>query len=217
MGAMAIASCLMLGPQVSPENLEEAHRRMLARADLQFTLGEPPAEPPPPTSSWLSQLLDGLGPIFNIVFWGALAAVIAGILYFIGREVLQSRYGGDRRVKSVEPVQQTAYRPEPERARALIADADSLAAQGRFEEAVRILLHRSIDDIEQRAPRSIKRAQTSREISRLSILSGAAAEAFAPLVRAVEQAWFGGAELKADDYQRCRDSYVHFALPEAWR
>lgn len=204
-------------PAAFADDFDEAHKRVLGHGDLQFTFGPRPAEPVPPDVSWLSDLLRIAAPFFNVVFWGALAAAVLGLLFFIGREVWQARYGRDSTVKVRAPEQQTDYRPEPERARALLQDADRFAAQGRYEDAVRTLLHRSIDDIEQRSPRAINRAQTSREIARLSILPPAVRDAFAPLVRAVERSWFGGLPLAQQDYQTCRDSYVHFALPEAWK
>jgi hypothetical protein len=208
----------ILAPAAAAQELDESHRRLLQHPELQFefTPPQPDPPPPPPPPSWLGEFLAPLGPFFNVVFWGALAAVVLAIVFFIVREVWQARYGRDTRTRTPSPVQKTEYRPEPERARALLHDADRLAELGRFEEAVRTLLHRSIDDIEGRTPRAIKRAQTSREIASLPILPEPVREAFAPLVRAVERSWFGGLPLGPDDYRTCRDSYARFALPEAW-
>ena len=62
----------------------------------------------------------------------------------------------------------TAFRPTEAKAKALLEEADRLAAQGRFDEAAHTLLYRSIEDIEDRLPRSIRKAQTSREIAGLA-------------------------------------------------
>ena len=80
------------------------------------------------------------------------------------------------------------------KAEALLEEADRLAAEGRFDEAAHTLLYRSIEDIEKRLPRSIRKAQTSREIAGLAALPAAVRSAFAPITRAVEQSWFGGQE-----------------------
>lgn len=206
----------LFAPAAFADEIDDAHRRLLQRSDLQFEFVEARAEPPPQSSPWLGEFLGAFAPIFNVIFWGALAAVVLAIALFIGREVWQARYGRDTKARTSTPTQQTEYRPGPERARALLQDADRLAEMGRFEEAVRTLLHRSIDDIEGRAPRAIRNAQTSREIASLPILPAPAREAFAPLVRAVERSLFGELPLGADDYRACRDSYARFALPEVW-
>lgn len=220
LGAELRALFLVIGAIIAPaalaDDVDDAHRRLLQRGDLQFEFKDPPPEPPPPSSGGLD-FLAPLGSFFNLVFWGALTAVVLAIAYFIFREVAQARFGRDAKTRTSTPVQTTQYRPEPERARALLQDADQLAELGRYDEAVRTLLHRSIDDIEGRTPRAIKRAQTSREIASLPVLPEPVREAFAPLVRAVERSWFGGLPLGAEDYGACRDSYARFALPEVWQ
>ena len=45
-------------------------------------------------------------------------------------------------------------------ARARLADADALAAAGRFAEAVHLLLYRSVDDISDRRPGLVRPAMT---------------------------------------------------------
>ena len=70
--------------------------------------------------------------------------------------------------------------------------------QGYATEAARTLLHRSIEDIEQRIPQSIRKAQTSREIAGLPVLPDVVRRAFQPITRAVERSWFGGRPLDAD-------------------
>lgn len=203
-------------PAAFADELDEAHRRVLHDRNLQFTFTVPPEQNPPQANTSLVEFLRFLEPVFTIIFWGGLAAVVVTILAFIGREVWQVRYGR-KESPDKAPVQQTIYRPEAEKARALLEDADQLAAEGRFDDAVRALLHRSIDDIELRSPRSVRQAQTGREIAQLPVLSATASAAFAPLVRAVERSWFGGVQLNESDYKECREAYANFALPEAWR
>jgi Domain of unknown function (DUF4129) len=203
-------------PAAFADQVDEAHRRLLEQKDLQFTFTTESERAVAQPNTGFLEFLRPLEPVFNVIFWGGLAVVILTILYFIGREVWQIRYGREQKPAKAA-VQETVYRPEPERARALLLDADALAAEGRFEDAVRALLHRSIDDIEQRSPRSVRRAQTGREIAQLPLLSTAARDAFTPLVRAVERAWFGGARLDESDYNACRKAYADFALPEVWK
>jgi len=194
------------------------HKELLARDDLQFTFAEPETPEPPQSDAfgWLRDFLDGIAPVFTWLFWIALGLSVAALLWFIGREVYVARFGRSEKPTDKKSDQVTDFRPEPARARALLEEADRLAALGHFEEAARTLLHRSIEEIEQRAPQSIRKAQTAREIARLPILPETVRTAFAPITRAVEQSWFGGRKLDSEGYQVCRKAYADFALAESW-
>src|SRR3546814_9762389 len=71
-------------------------------------------------------------------------------------------------------------------ARALLAEADALAAAGRFAEAVHLLLYRSVEDIEGRRPGLVKPAMTSRDLAEAHDLPSVARGAFSRIARAVE-------------------------------
>ena len=209
-------ACAFLPPP-APTTFDKRHKELLGRQDLQFAFT--PEELPEPPPSWLravTEFFRALGPVFEIIFWGALALAIAAIAYFIVREFWGARFGRNPTIRDKSAVQVTDYRPEPARARALLEEADRLAAEGRFDEAARTLLHRSISDIEERIPQSIKKAQTSREIAGLDVLPGIVRQAFRPITRAVEHSWFGGRPLDAESYQVCRKAYADFALAENW-
>jgi hypothetical protein len=194
------------------------HKELLARDDLQFTFAEPETPQPaqPDMFPWLNDFLDAIAPVFTWLFWIALGLGVAALLWFIGREIYAAQYGRSRKPVDVASNQVTDFRPEPARARALLQEADRLAALGRFDEAARTLLHRSIDDIEARAPRSIRKAQTAREIAGLPVLPQAVRTAFAPITRAVEESWFGGRKLDSEGYKVCRKAYADFAMAESW-
>lgn len=213
---MAVQTLCLCGPAFADE-FDRLHKELLGRKDLQFAFTAPEAPEPPP--SWLNGLFEFfrvLGPVFEVIFWGAIALGVVAVLWFIGREFWASRIGLNPKIKEDGDPQVTAYRPEPAKARALLEEADRLAAAGRYDEAARTLLHRSIEDIEQRLPQSIRKAQTSREIAGLSLLPEVVRGAFRPITRAVEQSWFGGRPLDAESYQTCRKAYADFALPESW-
>jgi hypothetical protein len=216
--ACVIFSLLILfGTAAAADEFDQRHKELLARRDLQFEFSS--NEPAPQLASgsdWLADLLDAIAPLFSLLFWIAVGVAALALLWFIIRETLASRLGRDPRPKAVATVQETTYRPEPARAIALLEEADRLAGLGRFDEAARTLLHRSIEDIDQRIPQSIRKAQTSREIAGLPVLPKVVRDAFAPITRAVEQSWFGGYKLDADGFQVCRKAYADFALPESW-
>ncbi|HYM17020.1 MAG TPA: DUF4129 domain-containing protein [Micropepsaceae bacterium] len=178
-----------------------------------------PAAPPPqqPPEWWLAFLkfLARLQPFFEILFWGGLGVLALIVLFFIAREIIRlrnkERDTGDGQ-KNILP----DWRPPIARAQALLADADRLAAQGRFAEAVHLILFRSIDDIDERRPRSIKPALTSRNIAELEALPKSARPAFAQIATSVERSFFGGREIDEKDFAECRRAYEAFALPHAW-
>lgn len=204
-------------------SLAEAHRRMLADASLQFGF-VPAAEPSAP--SWLKPLLELLKPVFGFLtamapwlmwgFWALVAAGLVAIIVMIVREILRvrwpARFGGR---DQLEPEPED-YRPSQAQARALLEDADALAAEGRFAEAAHLLLFRSIEDIEGRRPYLVRPALTSRDIARSSGLPEAARTAFSGIARVVERSHFGGAPVGADDFAACRRAYETFAFPEVW-
>jgi hypothetical protein len=192
----------------------QAHARLLQDHDLQFGFVSQPQPKPPDWLKPLAELLQALAPLVQWVFWGGLALAVGLILLFIGRELIRVRWPSRRPRAAAEA--QAPWRPEPERARALLEDADRLAAEGRFGDAARLLLHRSIEDLEGRRPRAVRPALTARDIARLEALPSPARAPFEIIARAVEKAFFAGQDLDAAAFAECRGAYEAFAFPEAW-
>ena len=96
-------------------------------------------------------------------------------------------------------------------------DADALAAEGRFADAIHVLLLRALRDVA-RARGEFARGITSREVVG-RVDDGAARAALAELVAAVERHEFGARELGAADFERARAAatVVHERLPPAAR
>jgi hypothetical protein len=208
--------------QATDETIRAAHQRMLADPSLQHDLPLPKAPPPPEQppdwewAGWVADLFNLLGPLLQLVFWGGLGVVVALLLFFMGREILRSRFPA-MRPKPKKPKDEPAtWRPDEQAARTLLADADSLAAEGRFAEAAHLLLLRSIEDIDSRRPRAVRPALTSRDIASLDALPETARPAFGSIARVVERSLFGGAPVDAGDFAACRQAYEAFALPTGW-
>ncbi len=108
------------------------------------------------------------------------------------------------------------WRPDPAAARALLEDADRLAAAGQFSQAAHVLLFRSIEDVRTRAPHLIAPSLTSRDIARLPQIPAAPRSAFGKISDIVEQAVFGGRSVHERDWLACRDAYTQFAFPQGW-
>ncbi|HEY2445509.1 MAG TPA: hypothetical protein VGI20_07210 [Rhizomicrobium sp.] len=188
---------------------------MLARSDLQFDF---PKYVPPTLPSWFMTFIKLLGtllPILKFVFWAAVLAGVALLAWFIGRQ-LWSRYRLLSKREAVAPASFATWRPAPETARLLLHQADTLAAEGHFGEAVHLLLLRGIQDISERLPALLRPALTSREIGALEQLPAGPSAAFSRIARVVETSLFAKRPIGADDFARCRLEYEHFALPMAW-
>ncbi len=196
-------------------DLAAAHEAMLRTPGLQFDFAAAPPPPKPP--GWLKaflELLEAIAPVLKYVFWGGLILGAALLIFFIGRELLAVRFGWKGRAKtSAEP----EWRPEPQKARALLEDADRLAAQGLFGEAAHLLLFRSIDDLSGRRPGAVRPALTTRDIATIDAMPPTARDAFAKIAEVVEKSFFGGRSVGREDFDACRAAYEGFAFAEGWR
>lgn len=195
------------------QKLAAAHGALLKTRGLQFDFGGAPKEAPSELPPWLVELLRVITPALPYVFWAGVIVGGALILFYLARELLPESWFRRRRAAPTA----TDWRPAPEQARALLQDADSLAAAGRFEEAIHLLLFRSIDDLSTRRPGAVRPALTSRDIAGLEALPASARAAFGRLAEAVERTFFGGRAAGADAFSAARADYEAFAFAEGWR
>ncbi|MCE9522199.1 MAG: hypothetical protein K8S25_07175 [Alphaproteobacteria bacterium] len=197
------------------EHFEQLHRQLLADPSLQFRIEHTPPPKPPEWLSWLEPLADlikFISPVLGYVFWAGVIVIAGMIAYAILNEVLRRlpRNAPASSEPFVAPEPQ--FRPAAARAHALLEEADRLAREGRFAEAVRILLHRSIEDMEQAFPAAIAPSMTSREISKLQYLSAGGRATFTKIAEAVEASLFGGRALNATHFADCRAAYSNFVF-----
>jgi hypothetical protein len=204
------------GSTAGADTVAQAHQALLRQHDLQFDFA-PVRQTETP--DWLKRLLDwighgmvALGPAFKIIFWAGLAFAAAALLYFVVREFARMRGWGLRKRPAKPADLDVDWRPAAGRARTLLADADRLAAEGRFDEAVHQLLFRSVEDIDERWPNLVRPALTSRDIAAHAGLPETARMTFGGLAAVVERSFFGGAQVSAADFAACRDAYAAFAL-----
>jgi hypothetical protein len=208
------------------DRLDGAHAALVQQNDLQFQLSQAAMPEPSPFLKWLAKLLEplskalepagkALAPLAPYIFWGGLAIGAAFILFLIGQRLFAVKrglaMGGLKLSAGAE-----AWRPAPEQARALLEEADRLAAEGRFVEATHLILLRSIQDIQARRPRAVAVSLTSRDIARLEVLPPPARVLFSGIAEAVEISLFGGRPLDREGYARCRNAYSSFAEAGNW-
>ena len=196
-----------------PAEFEEAHRALLADSSIQFELE--PYEPPqtPGWVEWLGRFLSTEHPVLNGLLWVAVALIVLTLLFFVVRRLAGSRWPWARETEETTD----DWRPGEAPARALLAEADALAAEGRFGEAAHLLLFRSIEDIDSRRPDLVRPALTSRDIAALPAIPERPRGAFARIAMMVERSLFARRPLAAADWRDCRAAYEEFAFAEGWR
>jgi hypothetical protein len=191
-------------------------------SEIQFVPSQPPKPPELPQwwldfLAWLGKLLapvmEALAaawPILRILLLVLLAAGVLTLLWVILAPYVEQWRGRKRPVEQV-------WQPQPDAARELLAEAEALAATGQFDQAVRLLLHRSIADIEQRRPHLLRPSSTAREIERFADLPEAPRAMFAVIAGQVERGLFAALPIDESGWRISRDAYAGFALREGWR
>ncbi len=200
-------------PPIEDAAFAEAHRQLLADRSIQFEMQQ--VEPPqmPDWMGSLGRFIQAIWPVVQVLFWAALAVLALFLLY-----VLAMRLSGrEWRWQRKEIPAEDSWRPDEVPARQLLSEADALAARGLFSEAVRLLLFRSIEDIDSRRPDLVRPSLTSRDIAGLDAIPERPRGAFARIARAVERSLFARHLLAEADWREARAAYEDFAFAEGWR
>jgi hypothetical protein len=203
-----------------PELFDAAIADIRAKGEIQTAFTPFPEQPAQPQGGfmqdffeWLDRLFTGSGGAFKIIIWTLIALFLLFVLYRLSPTFADWVNQVRRRAPAPEV---EAGTEEAARARELLSEADALAADGRFDEAVHLLLWRSLEDIDRRRPDFVRPALTSREIAVAPTLPAVARGAFASIARAVERSLFGGNRLGADDWTQCRAAYADLTVARNW-
>ena len=204
---------------------EDAARDLAAwravRAD--GTIQYAPVAPPQPTETpeWLlalgrfferltRPLGDWLGLDWRWLMWLLIALAAAGALWLAWALLLEPLLARRRAAGAADE----AWTPDRDAALALLADADRLAAEGRYGEAAHLLLQRSVGQIAQAQPDWLTPASTAREIGALRDLPERARAAFATIAEVVERALYALRGAGEGEWRRARAAYAEFALAD---
>lgn len=175
-----------------------------------------PSQPPdlPPISGG-----GGLDGAMQVFLWVAAGVALAILLYWIFAYFRDRGLGAraPRGKKENRRKEKDAWRPSEEQAVQLLDEADILANAGRYDEAARLLLHRSIGEIDAHRPDLVRPALTSRDIAGHPLLPAGPAAAFARIAALVERSLFARRSLGPDDWQNCRAAYHDFAFAAGWQ
>lgn len=212
---------------ISDSRLDHALAQFGADEDLQTTRPEWEPDPvapaertrrngPHPIAQFFANLFGAVGQVAGYLLVLLIMVAILGGLYLVFGERFSLR--GKEKEAQPDPDISIApdLRPAEDQARALLDDADALAAAGRFAEAVHLLLFRSIDEIQSKRSGLIGRSLTSREIGALGGLPDAVRQTLSPIIQIVERSFFGGQEVGEAGWKEARASYQTFAFGAAW-
>ncbi|MER8689701.1 MULTISPECIES: DUF4129 domain-containing protein [unclassified Mesorhizobium] len=198
------------------EWLTNLHKQLIADESIQFDL---PAYVPPQPPDWLKPLLDllsSLGPYMIYLFWGAVISGAAIILLLVFLEVKGIAWHLPWQRARPEAEAEETWRPDAGAAQILLSEADALAARGDYDEAVHLLLRRSVADIASRLPDFLRPSLTARDIANAPSLPGRARHAFTEIARIVETALFARRPVGAEGWRQARGAYERFAFRDAW-
>jgi hypothetical protein len=211
---------------LDPELVDPGYSQTIAGGEIQTAF---PPPPPPPTSAatpeWLKSLFEGTSdffqwskPIVVPLLWVAVAVLALFLLYHFVPAFARwvDNLPFRRKVRDDDDAESSIGLAEAGAARALLAEADALAAEGRFAEAVHLLLYRSVEDISDRRPGLVKPAMTSRDLAEARDLPTVAREAFSRIARAVEISLFGGRAIDAGAWDQCRSAYAEMTIVRNW-
>jgi hypothetical protein len=220
------------------DRFAQAYKGLRADPSVQFTLVAPERRPKPP--AWLEALgrflreyifspigkaLKWVGSFFpdapyaRIFLWGVLALAALLLLWAIYNRVRHGewRVRLPRRAAAQAIPDDEDWAPGEMPVRSWLEEADALAREGRYAEAIHHLLFRSIEDIANRRPNLVRPALTSREIAGSQGIPARARELFARIARMVERSLFGGRPVGESDWIEARGAYSDFAVAGAWR
>jgi hypothetical protein len=219
------------------DRFAQAYHALRADPSVQFNLTPPTAPPQPPAwlqafFRWLDHTLEPVGRALKwlagffpdagyarILLWIVIALGAAALAWALFNRIRHGQWSLrlPRRANPTEAAAEEDWGPEEGRARSWLQEADALAREGRFAEAIHHLLFRSIDDIAGRRPALVRPALTSRELAASDGIPGRARDLFAGIARLVERSLFGGRAVSERDWIEARTAYSDFALAASWR
>ena len=197
---------------------EQAWRAVREAGDIQFA-PLPPIKPPQ-LPSWLQRLGEWLQELFLPIgkalgmSWPtlqyvliALGILLVMVLLWVILRPLIARLRNKQQTDHEDE-----WLPDRDAAARLLAEAERLAQEGRYEDAVHLLLQRSVQQIADARPDWLFPASTAREIANFPMLPEKARNAFVVIAERVERSLFALRGLNESDWRVARDAYAEFAL-----
>ncbi|HVZ29281.1 MAG TPA: hypothetical protein VG839_02735 [Asticcacaulis sp.] len=153
-----------------------------------------------------------VAPILPYILYAIAIAAVLILLSPVARLFLTTRF---ERLFARDHLRADApWRPTKAAVTALLSEIDALAAEGRYDEAVHLLLIRSVADINAYRPDLVRMHYSARDILSHPLLPEAARPAFRQIVEWVEKSYFAGIAAGKAGFDACRRAYVDFVAAE---
>lgn len=204
---LAMAAALPMGAQPGEANPADADVRQRVeriletpgyQTDLPVEEAAPPLPEPPPVPPWLGDLL-------RVLMWVGIVAVLVMVILAVA-DAFRRRGSRPSPVKAQAPTPAAPPRPA-DVAPDPLPDAEALAREGRFGEAVHALLLHALARLARRRGTALPPSLTSREVLGRSGLEGESRQALGELVAGAERFVFAGQPLDGEDWERCRAAF----------
>ncbi len=215
-------------PAPSTSSLEAARRliaQVNARHDLQTAFASAP-EPDKKSLEMWRKIGDAIAGFFHAVgqVFAPIAPAVPWLLYALGAAVIilllspvvrlfiTTRF--ERLFQRHHLVADEPWRPSRAAVAALLSEIDALAERGEYDEAVHLLLVRSVADINGFRPDLVRPHYSARDILSHPLLPDAARPAFRAIVLWVEKSYFAGLLVGKAGFDACRAAYMDFVHAE---
>jgi hypothetical protein len=197
---------LVSGPaaaEAAPEAVRQAIEGVYSSGSYQTEL---PQEEPPQVWEPL-RVPDIIKDILRILFWTLLIVGGLLLLFFLITALPSLQERLKRRAIGQDPssVGPIATDADRERLDLALGEADRLARQGAFGEALHLLLLYCLNEMRRRFGLRLPHSLTSREILGLSVLPEIRRTGLSVIVSAVEVSHFGGRPVDEATYLSCRE------------
>jgi len=160
----------------------------------------------------IGQVFAPLAPVVPYLLYALALAIIVLLLSPVVRLFITTRF--ERLFQRHHLVADQPWRPSRAAVAALLSEIDALAEKGEYDEAVHLLLVRSVADINAFRPDLVRPHYSAREILSHPLLPEAARPAFRAIVQWVEKSYFAGLRVGKAGFDACRAAYMDFVRTE---
>lgn len=216
-GGLALMLLILIGALAGPGIAQQAvdDTRVQESRDLVLEAGpyqtERPEPPEPEQRRDPMTLPDWLIQTILVIIGAIVLAMILMFLFNLWQGRAGFRINRDQNRQTVERIDTpVSARQKAVDARTL-AEADQLAAAGRFTEAIHLLLLVAMDRLKRELGTRVAPALTSREVLEEAPIPEAAVGPLTRMVSLSEIKHFGGRDAAAADYDRCRQDFLRFS------
>jgi len=205
--ALPLLVLLTAPAKEQPDRVQQAMEKAYARADLQQSY------PAALDIRSLESAEATLDPIVALLRWFGLGGVAAQLVRLVGVGaavlvvLLFVAWLARRLAERGDSGSASDGVSAPTLDAGPLLDAEALAAQGRYGEAIHLLLLRTFEVLARRLGSRLAPGMTAREAVARLALPGPARPALADLVEAAETTTFAGLAASESDYQRCAERF----------